>query len=61
MCFISSLMCLLMGLLAELIMQVYYEFQRKTDYRVKSVLNQREDESPRTTFTAAHIILADQG
>ena len=45
-CFISGLMCLLMGLLAELIMRVYHEFQSKTDYRVKSVFNQREDESP---------------
>ena len=45
-CFISGLMCLLMGLLAELIMRVYYESQSKTDYRVKSVFNQREDESP---------------
>lgn len=45
-CFISGLMCLLMGLLAELIMRVYYESQSKTDYRVKSVFNAREDESP---------------
>ncbi|HET6161046.1 MAG TPA: glycosyltransferase family 2 protein [Dongiaceae bacterium] len=45
-CFISGLMCLLMGLLAELIMRVYYESQGKADYRVKSVLNPREDESP---------------
>jgi dolichol-phosphate mannosyltransferase len=45
-CFISGLMCLLMGLLAELIMRVYYESQSKTDYRVKSVFNLREDEPP---------------
>ena len=45
-CFISSLMCLLMGLLAELIMRVYYESQGKSDYRVKSVLNPRETDSP---------------
>ena len=44
-CFISGLMCLLMGLLAELIMRVYYESQSKTDYRVKSVINPREDAS----------------
>jgi len=45
-CFISGLVCLLMGLLAELIMRVYYESQGKADYRVKSILNPREDESP---------------
>jgi len=43
-CFISGLMCLLMGLLAELIMRVYYESQSKTDYRVKSVFNPRDDD-----------------
>lgn len=40
-CIISGLMCLLMGLLAELIMRVYYESQSKTDYRIKSLLNPR--------------------
>jgi dolichol-phosphate mannosyltransferase len=43
-CTISGLMCLLMGLLAELIMRVYYESQSKTDYRVKSILNPRPGE-----------------
>jgi glycosyltransferase involved in cell wall biosynthesis len=47
-CFISGLMCLLMGLLAEVIMRVYYESQSKTDYRVKSVINPRDDASPGT-------------
>lgn len=42
-CVIAGLMCLLMGLLAELIMRVYYESQGKADYRIKSVLNPRED------------------
>jgi dolichol-phosphate mannosyltransferase len=46
-CFISGLMCLLMGLLAELIMRVYYESQSKTDYRVKSVFNPREGDQAR--------------
>jgi glycosyltransferase involved in cell wall biosynthesis len=45
-CTIAGLMCLLMGLLAELIMRVYYESQSKTDYRVKSVLNPREGNAP---------------
>jgi glycosyltransferase involved in cell wall biosynthesis len=40
-CVIAGLMCLLMGLLAELIMRVYYESQSKTDYRIKSILNPR--------------------
>lgn len=40
-CTIAGFMCLLMGLLAELIMRVYYESQSKTDYRVKSVINPR--------------------
>ena len=40
-CVIAGLMCLLMGLLAELIMRVYYESQGKADYRIKSVLNPR--------------------
>lgn len=40
-CVIAGLMCLLMGLLAELIMRVYYESQSKTDYRIKSLLNPR--------------------
>lgn len=44
-CFISGLMCLLMGLLAELIMRVYYESQSKTDYRIKSILNARPGEA----------------
>lgn len=44
-CTIAGLMCLLMGLLAELIMRVYYESQGKADYRVKSVLNAREDDA----------------
>jgi dolichol-phosphate mannosyltransferase len=44
-CFISGLMCLLMGLLAELIMRVYYESQGKADYRLKSVLNAREGDA----------------
>lgn len=48
-CFITGLMCLLMGLLAELIMRVYYESQGKADYRVKSVLNPREDDAPNGT------------
>lgn len=43
-CVIAGLMCLLMGLLAELIMRVYYESQSKTDYRIKSVLNARPGE-----------------
>jgi dolichol-phosphate mannosyltransferase len=43
-CVIAGLMCLLMGLLAELIMRVYYESQSKTDYRVKSILNPRPGE-----------------
>jgi dolichol-phosphate mannosyltransferase len=46
-CFIAGLMCLLMGLLAELIMRVYYESQSKTDYRIKSVLNARPEDSAR--------------
>lgn len=45
-CTIAGLMCLLMGLLAELIMRVYYESQSKTDYRVKSVLNPHPGDSP---------------
>ena len=45
-CTIAGLMCLLMGLLAELIMRVYYESQSKTDYRVKSVFNPHESNSP---------------
>jgi dolichol-phosphate mannosyltransferase len=43
-CTIAGLMCLLMGLLAELIMRVYYESQSKTDYRIKSVVNPRPGE-----------------
>jgi glycosyltransferase involved in cell wall biosynthesis len=43
-CVIAGLMCLLMGLLAELIMRVYYESQSKTDYRVKSIFNPRPGE-----------------
>lgn len=45
-CIIAGLTCLLMGLLAELIMRVYYESQSKTDYRIKSMLNAREGEGP---------------
>jgi glycosyltransferase involved in cell wall biosynthesis len=45
-CIIAGLMCLLMGLLAELIMRVYYESQSKADYRIKSLVNPRADESP---------------
>lgn len=45
-CTIAGLMCLLMGLLAEVIMRVYYESQSKTDYRVKSVLNPRQEGNP---------------
>ena len=44
-CTIAGLMCLLMGLLAELIMRVYYESQSKADYRVKSLLNPREGDT----------------
>jgi dolichol-phosphate mannosyltransferase len=44
-CFISGLMCLLMGLLAELVMRVYYESQSKTDYRIKSIVNPRPGET----------------
>jgi glycosyltransferase involved in cell wall biosynthesis len=44
-CTIAGLMCLLMGLLAELIMRVYYESQSKADYRVKSLLNPRENDA----------------
>ncbi len=43
-CIIAGLMCLLMGLLAELIMRVYYESQGKADYRIKSVQNPRAEE-----------------
>lgn len=46
-CVIAGLMCLLMGLLAELIMRVYYESQSKTDYRIKSVLNARPEDAAR--------------
>jgi glycosyltransferase involved in cell wall biosynthesis len=46
-CVIAGLMCLLMGLLAELIMRVYYESQAKTDYRIKSVLNARPEDAAR--------------
>ena len=39
MCMVGALMCLLMGLLAELLMRVYYESQDKRDYTVKSIIN----------------------
>jgi hypothetical protein len=34
-----------MGLLAELIMRVYYESQSKADYRIKSLLNPRQNDT----------------
>lgn len=46
-CVIAGLMCLLMGLLAELIMRVYYESQGKADYRIRSLLNPRDGEDRR--------------
>lgn len=54
-CIISGLMCLLMGLLAELIMRVYYESQGKADYRVKSVLNPREGVTANDTARSSAI------
>ncbi|MBL9033684.1 MAG: glycosyltransferase family 2 protein [Rhodospirillaceae bacterium] len=54
-CIISGLMCLLMGLLAELIMRVYYESQGKADYRVKSVLNPREGAAANDTAGSSAI------
>jgi hypothetical protein len=39
MTFMVGMMCILLGLLAEMIMRTFYESQRKTIYSVRSVRN----------------------
>lgn len=41
--FITSVMCILMGLLAELLVRVYFESQGKSHYTIKSMLNFDQD------------------
>jgi glycosyltransferase involved in cell wall biosynthesis len=45
--FITGVMCILMGLLAEVLVRIYYEAQNKTPYTVKERINvERPDLSP---------------
>ncbi len=39
MCLVTGVMCILMGLLAEMIVRTYYESQKKPVYQVKEVVN----------------------
>ncbi len=39
MAFITGVMCILMGLMAEINMRVYYEAQGKASYLVKRTMN----------------------
>lgn len=43
MCFITGIMSILMGLLAELVMRTYFESQQKSVYLVKNTLNITEN------------------
>jgi len=37
MCFITGIMCILMGLLAEMLVRIYYESQKKSVYLVREL------------------------
>ena len=39
MCLITGIMCILMGLLAEMVIRTYYESQKKSVYHVKETIN----------------------
>lgn len=44
--FITGVMCILMGLLAEILVRVYFESQGKSHYTIKSMLNFDTDPGP---------------
>ena len=39
MTFVSGILCILLGLLAELLVRIYYETQGKSVYAIKTMLN----------------------